>query len=381
MVSARASAPSGPALRLALGLTALVLLLGGCASTVDRDALRLNDIQTVGSHNSYKQPMDPLLLEALVEAAGPRMLSLDYAHPPLAEQLDDGLRKLELDVFHDPEGGRYERPLGLLQVRARGGEPAAFDPEPLRRSGFKVLHVQDIDFRSSCVTLIACLETLRAWSDANPGHLPIAVSLNAKQAEIDVPGSVRPLPFDADAWDALDAELSSVLGDRLLRPDAVRGTARSLRAAVTGRGWPLLDEVRGRFLFVLDEPLPVLESYLAGHEAGRGRVMFAAVPEDHPAAAFLILNDPVAEAERIRQAVADGFLVRTRADADTREARSGDTRRRDAAFESGAHFVSTDYRRPDPRFTTGYAVVLPGGVEARCNPVRVSDPLCRVAGP
>ena len=79
-------------------------------------------------------------------------------------------------------------------------------------------------------------------------------------------------------------------------------------------------------------------------------------------------------------------LVRTRADADTREARAGDTRRRDAAFASGAHFVSTDYYLPEqaPASAPGYLVALPleglavgpattplGGVVARCNPVSV----------
>jgi urease beta subunit len=61
--------------------------------------------------------------------------------------------------------------------------------------------------------------------------------------------------------------------------------------------------------------------------------------------------------------------VRTRADADTVEARSGDTTRRDAALGSGAHFVSTDYVFPDERFGTGYVVDLPGDTAARCNPV------------
>ena len=98
--------------------------------------------------------------------------------------------------------------------------------------------------------------------------------------------------------------------------------------------------------------------------------MFANVPEDHPAAAFLILNDPVGQAARIREAVEAGYIVRTRADADTREARTGDMTRRDAAFATGAQFVSTDYYRADPRFKTGYEVRFEGGTTLRCNPVR-----------
>jgi len=69
--------------------------------------------------------------------------------------------------------------------------------------------------------------------------------------------------------------------------------------------------------------------------------------------------------------VQQGYMVRTRADADTEQSRSGDTTRRDAAFASGAHFISTDYPVPDPDFTD-YQVTMPGGNIARCNPVNTT---------
>jgi Phosphoinositide phospholipase C, Ca2+-dependent len=61
-------------------------------------------------------------------------------------------------------------------------------------------------------------------------------------------------------------------------------------------------------------------------------------------------------------------LVRTRADADTRQARSGDIKERDKALASGAQFISTDYPRPDRRFSD-YSVRFPDGQVARSNPV------------
>ena len=74
----------------------------------------------------------------------------------------------------------------------------------------------------------------------------------------------------------------------------------------------------------------------------------------------------------IRDLVEAGYLVRTRADTDTEEARSGDTARRDAALASGAQFVSTDFPEPslNPGFTD-YFVEIPDGSPARCNPVRI----------
>ena len=82
-----------------------------------------------------------------------------------------------------------------------------------------------------------------------------------------------------------------------------------------------------------------------------------------------MVNDAVGDADRIRRLVGDGYLVRTRADSDTVEARSGDTTVQEAAWASGAQFVSTDYVFPDDMFGTGYVAEVPGPGLVRCNPV------------
>jgi len=333
---------------------------------------RLHQIQVLGSHNSYKEAIAPSLFGLFLAQSPEVARSLEYGHLPLGEQLRRGLRQLELDVYHDPTGGRYARPAGLEWVRAAGLPPGPpFDPGgEMLTPGLKVLHVQDLDFRSSCLTLQRCLGVLREWSEEHPRHLPVVVTMNAKDERIERPDFVEPLPFDGAALDLLDSEILTALGrNRLLVPDDVRGELASLEAAVLSRGWPALDAVRGRFLFVLDEGGEKLESYVRGHAALAGRVMFVNAPPGRPEAAFLILNDPLAQGEEIRQRVGQGYLVRTRADADTAEARLGDTTRRAAAFASGAQFVSTDYYDESPAFGTGYRVELPGGGVARCNPL------------
>jgi hypothetical protein len=89
-------------------------------------------------------------------------------------------------------------------------------------------------------------------------------------------------------------------------------------------------------------------------------------------------NDPLGSLEEIRDLVSRGYIVRTRSDADTVEARFGLTARRDAALASGAQFVSSDYPEPDPDFGTGYFVEIPDGEPARCNPQN-APPGCREA--
>ncbi len=337
--------------------------------TVD---LRLNDIQVLGSHNSYKVAIDSSLMSILRERRPELARALEYAHPPLQEQLNAGLRNLELDVYHDPEGGRYADPYGLELVDEQGLPPGPpYDPEDrMDEPGFKVLHIQDLDFRSNCLTFQRCLRNVKQWSDAHPDHLPIVITLNAKDDTLDLPQATPPLPFDAAAFDALDAEIRAVFSaDEIIRPDDVRGEYETLEAAVRADAWPTLDAVRGSVLFVLDQSGRKLEAYRKDHPSLRNRVMFADAPKGTPEAAVHIVNEPIEKGDRIRSLVDAGYMVRTRADAGTVEAREDDPRRKEAAFASGAQVVTTDYFRPDPAMGTDYQVSLPGSEPGRCNPV------------
>ncbi|MBA3302959.1 MAG: phosphatidylinositol-specific phospholipase C1-like protein [Acidimicrobiia bacterium] len=334
--------------------------------------VRLNEVQVLASHNSYHTQARPELFAAIA-AFDPGLAStLEYDHAPLAVELGDyGVRQVELDVFADPEGGLYGNRAGLRVIGQDPiGPPALFEP------GFKVLHVQDIDFESTCLSLVACLETIDAWSRSHPGHLPITVQIEPKDDVLpDLGlGFVTPIPIRGAELDALDAEIRSVFDeDRLLTPDAVRGGRSSLEKAVRNHGWPTLRKSRGKVLFALDSAGPARDAYVAGHPSLEGRVMFTNSPPGTPEAAYVVRNDPIADGGEISDLVARGYLVRTRADADTVQARTGDTTMREAALASGAQFVTTDYPVPDPDFGTGYSVSIPGGSPARCNPVNAPD--------
>ncbi|XOV90418.1 MAG: phosphatidylinositol-specific phospholipase C1-like protein [Pseudomonadota bacterium] len=353
-------------------LLLVTFLLVQCQATVNPGELLLNQIQVIGSHNSYKVAIDEVAMAQIARDNPAAARSLDYAHVPIAEQLTLGLRNLELDVFHDPAGGLYASPVGAALP---GATP--FDPDgEMQKPGFKVLHAQDIDFRSHCALLVGCLEQIVAWSLANDGHLPVFVLINAKDGAIDLPGFTVPLRFDEMAWRDLDAEIRLGLKDRLLTPDDVRGTFATLRQAVLA-GWPPLAQVRGKVIVVLDDSAAKKASYLSGHPSAAGRAMFVDVPADSPAAAIMVMNNPLGQREEIEALVRQGFIVRTRADADTREARVGDLARLQAALASGAQIISTDYYLPEPRFGHGFHVTLPGGDRVRCNPVLTRAP-CKV---
>lgn len=322
------------------------------AAAPAEEPIRINDVTMLGTHNSYKLAMPPERMAKLREHDAESADALDYAHRPLVEQLDAGARQLEFDIWYDPQGGLY----------ANGST----DPAMLR-PGFKVQHMAGFDDRSNCATLVQCLTIVRDWSNAHPGHVPILLMFNTKDNGEFIKGE----PFTEAAYDALDAEVRSVLApSKLIVPDQVQGNYPTLREAVMANNWPTLEAGRGKLLFALDETPTKVALYRGKRTSLEGRVFFVNTDESSPVAAYLTLNEPIADADRITRAVKANFLVRTRADANTREARTNDTKPRDAAFRSGAQYISTDYLWPDTRLPGGYRVTMPGGAVALCNPVR-----------
>jgi hypothetical protein len=224
-----------------------------CARVWTDRSLRMNDIAAVGTHNSNKLAIPQAELAAMT-TVDPRATGLDYAHLPLAEQLDAGVRQLEIDVLNDPQGGRYARPASVLGRAGQGAPTSADFQDAMARPGMKVLHMPDVDFRSSFLTFVACLTQIRDWSAVHPDHAPILIMLNAKTGAASMPGGAAPMDFDAAAWDALDAEIRAVFdAGRLITPDQVRGDHATLREGVLAGGWPTVGEARGKVFFALDE--------------------------------------------------------------------------------------------------------------------------------
>jgi len=342
--------------------------------------LRVNDIQVLGSHNSYHLRPIPVVLAALGVLSQELAESIDYSHLPLTEQLDTyGIRQLELDVFADPEGGLWSSRQALPVINL----PAESGIAELDLPGFKVLHTQDFDFETTCFSLVSCLTEAKAWSDANQNHLPVMVLIEFKDetvaeaaagAGVDI--SVIQIPFTDPVpttpaiLDALDAEIRSVFpDDRLITPDDLRGEHATLDEAVKANGWPLLSESRGKFMFALDNGGTIRDMYRAPSPVLAGRVMFTSSDPGDPDGAFVKINEPIGNVDRINEVVAAGYIVRTRTDSPTSDARTGSTVRRDAALSTGAQFLSTDYYVENPDFGTGYTVTL----ESRCNPVTNVD--------
>ena len=355
----------------------LLLFALGLAAVAEGAAPRLNDMQLLGTHNSYHIAPARMIRKIVSLSGRVDGRSLDYTHQKLAVQLGKfNVRQVELDVYADPEGGRFTKRLVNLLL---GKSPTASERVMYRR-GFKVLHFPDIDFNSNCLTLQLCLLELRKWSEANVRHLPLVIWIELKEESLaqHLPaflgfGVTKLFPTTAAIVSSLDTEIRGVFPrNKIIIPDDVRGDERTLEAAVLNNQWPTIESARGKVLFVLDSSDSARALYVQNHVALRNCQLFVLAPVGTPEAAIINLTDPLEGNTRtqIAELVKRGYIVRTRSDGDTMNARKGDTRQREAALASGAQIVSTDYPVPDSRFSSKYFVQIPGGHPARCNPLR-----------
>lgn len=393
--------------RAAALLAASLLVVGACSSSSDDEAagsaattapvatedtedtedteeVTIDELQVIGSHNSYHlAPQEEI--GAVISAFAPDYWEqLDYSHLPLTEQLEEhGIRQLEIDVYADPDGGRYaDRPAMVII-----DQPTASGVPELDEPGFKVMHIQDFDFATTCVTFVACLEEVEAWSSAHPDHVPVMIMVETKSDSIEEGAAglgvdvgalgidwTEPIEMTPELFADLEAEVLEVFPrEQIITPDDVRGDAATLDEAVRTTGWPTLASSRGKVLFSLVDTGADRDLYLEGAPALEGRLFFTSAEPGVADAAFVRIDDPVADADALAEALAAGYLVRTRSDVPTVDARTGDTSRRDAALASGAQYVSTDFYVERPEFGTGFSVGLPGDAVARCSPVTATD--------
>jgi hypothetical protein len=343
------------------------------------EPIKLNQIQIIGSHNSYKKLPDPRVMKFMMkmrkrlgDAADP--LRIDYGHLPFDSQFADyGVRGLEIDIYNDPKGGNlYKRKINAF-VR---GVPVKSGIAELKKPGFKVLRIKDVDYLTNYYTFRESLIALKRWSDANPKHLPIFVNLEPKTAgPADESGTLRFLgfkrviPFDASAYDSVDAEIKSVFGNDLisiLTPDRLRGSYPSLKEMALHNGWPSLDQSRGKIIFILLGGSK--EDYLKGHPALTGRAMCVYGSPGKGETAFIMQDESIGDSANIVKLIKQGYIVRTRSDIETIDARSNDPHRKLAAMQSGAQIISTDYYKPDLRLSS-FEVRWEGRHVGRVNPV------------
>jgi hypothetical protein len=331
----------------ALVISLLTAPLSGCLGLVGDDTggpeediltpLRINHLQMKGTHNSYH-----------LAPNGPTIRQYDYSHEPLEVQAEDfSVRQFELDIWWSPG------------------------------QNLQVYHNQ-YDRGTTCQTLDQCLADLLTWSQANPSHVPLMIWIEPKEwtwtttdttTIIGVQNMLEDIEQDlAAAWPR----------QAVITPDDVRGSHANVSTAVTTDGWPLLEESRGKVMFILLAGGDLRADYHSQHPNLEGALMFTMSAEDTPEAAIFSNTNPEGDGERIQRLVEEGYIVRSRADnAEDGEADNNETARLEEAIAVGAHTISTDY--PAKVDDIDYWVNLsigcnPISAPPDCTPERITPP-------
>ena len=314
------------------------------------DSLPMNRIRVLASHNSYK--IQPTARTMKFISRFKRFLSednqpyqLEYSHQTISNQLSSyHIRGLELDVYNDPKGGRYYKHKLNFFIRKQRIKEREFSA--LKKPGFKIIHIPDIDYRSNYLLLSEALQELNQWSVQHPAHAPIFVNIELKGSALGdeskllhLMGYKKAIGFNAKSLQELDSVFKQML-TTLYSAEEFKNKENSLRERIDNQGWPSIGEVRGR-IFVI-----VQGSGVELYPETQGAFVYG-VPENKNCI-FLLRDDPNSSFSEI-QTLQNKFIIRTRSDAGTIEARANDYTRYNRAIMSGAQIISTDYYLPNPQ--------------------------------
>ncbi len=293
---------------------------------------RMNQIQVIGTHNSYhKRPKYISWAKNVTKA----VQDWDYEHLPLDVQLENGVRSLEIDIHNTPEG-------------------------------WKVMHAPYFDNETTCATLQECLKVVQEWSDKNPWHVPIIIMIERK-TEGPVLDKRITNPKKEDIERIEEDILSAIPRDKIITPDLIRGDCKTLEEAVLTKGWPKLEEVRGKILFIFHNRWELREFYLDGHPNLEGRLMFVNSRPGDPFSATVIIDNPFHP--DIPEWVKKGYLVRVFGGDPKTDDMETVRMKDEKAFSCGAHVISTDNPPGEVHTGTGYFAIFPEGSTVRWNPI------------
>jgi len=302
--------------------------------------VKLNEVQFLATHNSYKRPLSPAARLAMNVIGLPLGLTavkdeFDYGFEPLTAQLDRGIRSLEFDLMRDGED-------------------------------FRVGHIGVLDMNSNCPDFLLACREIRMWSEANPGHLPITLLLEAKSAIL-ADGALYK-PFDAQGLQLLESAIEQAFGDMLLTPGEVLGEYENFAALRQKDAWPPLRGLLGKILVIYHYADGTTGEYIAADPSLRTQKMFPALwyplldEVNTEYASFVLCNEPLDYAGEIAAFTAENLLVRTRLDMHNYPDRE---RSHTSGAASGAMLLSTDYPPRGEAGEDGYTALLEGRYTVR----------------
>ena len=273
---------------------------------INDPTLKLDDIQMLASHNSYKKVGPAIgrffvgLGDSFAEAE-----ALNYGYKNITDQLNLGIRSFEFDL------------------RYRSGK-------------FELTHVPLVDPSSQAIDFELLLEEMKFFTD-HQTHLPIIVLIEVKDDWMVLDPFLD--DFDANILESLDELIEEKLQTALFKPSNMVNETDILRDVIMNDGWPTIDSLLNQIIFIL-HPGNYTTTYYKIDQTLQSHSMFigSGYTEDLPEyASFFVQND--VDTEKIQYLVNQHFMVRTRIDSNLNfiESRFLD------AIESGAQILTTDF--------------------------------------
>lgn len=268
--------------------------------------VRLNEIQMLASHNSYKKRGAPLgklfvgLGDSFEEAR-----ALNYGYQDLTTQFSLGIRSMEFDLR-------------------------------LRKTTFMLTHVPLVDNSSVAPDFSKALEEMKLYSVNNPNHMPIIILMEIKNDWMILDHALQTM--DQTDLEHLDELIKLKLGNSLFTPSEMIDDGLTLKETIQTSGWPSVESLLGKIIFVL-HPGSFTDTYASIDTTNQSQSMFIGVYHtmlDRDYASFVVHNNP--EVEVIKAMVEDGFMVRTRLD----DSLVFDEARYQQGIDSGAQILTTD---------------------------------------
>eukprot|EP00466_Bigelowiella_natans_P012457 jgi/Bigna1/85765/estExt_fgenesh1_pg.C_60049 len=212
--------------------------------------IALNRVQVVGTHNS-------------VHVAG--MFSIfipywQYTHPSLIDQLNTGIRHLEIDLW-------YNKSFGMWEVWHECVDRLTVSAPLLLICNDAIVGGGGAGGGSKMVTpllLRDVLSQLFSWSKSNQGHFPLSINLDIKGAYISGTSYLTPWLLgrgfshskaDRQIFQALEREILAEFPIPNLHTPAsmlLGSGTKTLREAIQKSGWPAVNALRGKTQFQLN---------------------------------------------------------------------------------------------------------------------------------
>lgn len=298
---------------------------------LDDPSIKLNDIQMLASHNSYKGMSTSLgrlfvgLGDSFREAR-----ALKYGYQSITDQLSLGIRSMEFDLRK-------------------------------RKDSFMLTHVPLVDNSSVAPNFALALEEIKWYSEHNPRHNPIIILMEVKTDWMILDHALQDI--EIETLIELDQLIVETLGHHLYKPSDLMIDDLTVKQTITTLGWPSVHELLGKVMIVL-HPNNFNDRYESIDPTMKSQAMFIGSYSDdldHDYTSFIVHNH--VDVESIQSLIDQGYIVRTRMD----ESLIFDHNRYMDALISGAQILTSDFTAGRKDLDDDFVIDLGGHMIIRYN--------------